>query len=186
VPAPPLLPPPQPWYFGNPVTAYQSYARGKDAQCRVYAVTRDVDLLDLSDARNLGTLLDVLPEAGKHVFQVLTGYGVTRITQRADPGLSEDCYYRNKPVHEVRLCTTGYLSPEAQRRDWHVSIEFAHTVCGLGFDGWVIGDTYRRTSGGWFHDEAMLCHPAIVLSPVANARCSAYVRQYQQMVDAVR
>ena len=182
-----LLPPDRPAFFGGPqvALAYSNWME-QDKGCQVYILTDDVRLLDMSNKHNLLILLRNLPPEEANVFSIYSGYGRRSLSLR-------DAYalmcggYKDKPLGEVRICSSGYMTPEAKRNDDYISMQVARSVAKLGFDGWIIGDNYKRdvetflplqSTNVPFHPEVMLVAPlkhTRLISPDKRGKCSTYL-----------
>lgn len=175
-----LLPPDKPVFMGNVETAFHSYAEDQDDRCDVFRLRRNVELLDMSDLHNIRELTRTLRYPDDHLFGIYTGYGRTNLTRDDAWSLDPQCIYRDKDPTAVRLCTSGYMTSEDEKKREHISLRVARAICAMGFDGWIIGTSHMRAGGSHFHPEVMLCRPNDLLIPLEDARCSEYAKERGQ------
>jgi hypothetical protein len=179
---------PRPTYFSDALVA-TAYADNVDSQCGVFTFARDARLIDLSDVETVRRLHKNLTGTAKQLLEIMTGYARTRLAfQGSDAevfSIPASCSYAKKPPGEVRICTEAFLTVEDYLQREYTSLRLARILCELGFDGWVIGPTYKRASGADFHAEVMLCDPSQLVTPHPELHCSQYSKLYNQLANAL-
>lgn len=110
------------------------------------------------------------------VFSIWSGYGRTDLDVGDAYALNLGCVYHKKKPNDIKICTGFYRTKKTSDEDNYISMEFAQVICKLGFDGWVIGDTYQRAGSTYgFHAELLLCKAKELTRMLPAEHCSKYV-----------
>lgn len=189
--------------FYSDVVVAHSYGPTPN-DCEAFALTREINLLDLSDRGTVIQLHNFLGQVNKEhqsMWDAYTGLGRTKLVSgwvdHEPPYLvDERSWYTLKPKDQIVITTNAYWSQEDAHNNIQLSTRIAmNIVCQLpfGLDGWVFGETYFYARGYEIVDqqtgkrrlsnrpenmaqEILLCNPREVLKPL-DRKCDEFLGQ---------
>ena len=143
-------------------------------RCNKYIATRDIRLVDVSDANTIHGILHTpfLSAEERHIVTNVTGYGLIKVPTTSY-SLSITTPYTNKNPTTLAFAPVGYHSVDDFIAGVYINKRFAQIICKLEFDGWYIGHNKVQDTSlegmTMFEEEVMLCNPQDVLERTMEA-----------------